>query len=150
MAQKHRRDLLTASLTSLSYLLILEYNNKPTFEIFPQQCSARRSNPLLVHFAKRPAFYALYPLSKAGHHCKVIQYFHEHQNIQFVEKSISWCKEMFKQNDPQRLSILLLPPHEKFHLSLSNYDSEFFIVCSFMKFFLEQISRNILIINPAN
>ena len=94
MAQKHRRDLLTASLTSLSYQLILEYNNnKPTFEIFAQQCSARRSNPLLVHFAKRPAFYALYPLSKAGHHCKVIQYFHEHQNIQFVEKVFLGAKK---------------------------------------------------------
>ena len=92
-------------------------------EIFTQH-STHHSNPLLNHLAKCAAFHALFVLSEAGHHPQVIQYPRVVKNsistLHFTVKKYFMAQRNVQAYDPQRLSILLLPSHEKSHLSLSN------------------------------
>ena len=70
--------------------------------------------------ANPPAFYALSdPVLKLFN-------IHKQPKIHISVKKNFLVRRNVQPYDPERLSILFFPPHEKFHLSLSNYNSGFF------------------------
>ena len=112
----------TASLTSPSDELILEY--KPTLplksELFTE-CSACHFNPLMLHFLPNSLHLMLFLTPSWSYSISPSSW-----NPHYGEKKYFSVWRNVQPYDPERLSILFLPPHENFHLSLSNYNSGFF------------------------